>query len=220
MNKNLQRILCVRDDTARTILRNTVKQTVGFRRINPVEFNDILFKMEGQLWIAPRGEAEELDTFRQIIPYIVVKYKDDVIIYRRNNKSGEARLHNVSSLGFGGHIEESDLLYKRTGKNMIINLEDTIFNSIQREMKEELNVVPTIDELSCLGFINLDGNTHGKVNRVHLGFVMLYEPRVKPLLEEVDPGLEKYFTVDIAELKKAEGMFNLEPWSLCVVRLL
>jgi predicted NUDIX family phosphoesterase len=95
-----------------------------------------------------RSLAEEDENFKQVIPYVVI---------RRTRKQTEARLHDLYSLGIGGHINKDDV----AGADA-----DLLTVGMRRELTEEIKV----DEESCrlVGVIN-DNST--PVARVHVGFV-------------------------------------------------
>ena len=86
----------------------------------------------------PRDECENDDTFKQMIPYIIVKHGGRYLTYSRTDQSGEKRLVGKKSIGIGGHINQSDLPEGSTQLDAIIR------NCIIREVKEELGVdLPT-----------------------------------------------------------------------------
>ena len=56
----------------------------------------------------PREKAENDRRYRQIIPYVVLRYGDDLFSYVRISGS-EARLEGKVSVGIGGHVSRADL---------------------------------------------------------------------------------------------------------------
>src|SRR5215469_10379265 len=52
--------------------------------------------------------AETDLSFKQLIPYIVLRCRDQIFCYTRGSASGEARLRALRSLGIGGHICAED----------------------------------------------------------------------------------------------------------------
>lgn len=101
-----------------------------------------------------RGDVENDERFLQIIPYCFVQQQDNeynLLVCRRNKYSGEKRLHNSYSIGFGGHVNLSDagMLYKRniTAIPMVVRHPSAILDScVIREVNEEIRYVemPTI----------------------------------------------------------------------------
>jgi predicted NUDIX family phosphoesterase len=110
-----------------------------------------------------RNAAEQDPSHKQIIPYILVVQQGRFLLYRRTKKQGESRLHDKFSLGFGGHINDIDG-NKETDTNLILA-------AMIRELNEEL-FLPSVRQLSVVGFINDDTNPVGKV---HLGVAFIVE---------------------------------------------
>jgi hypothetical protein len=50
----------------------------------------------------PRSRAEDDPSFKQLIPYVVLKYRDQVFHYTRGQGGGEKRLRALRSVGIGG----------------------------------------------------------------------------------------------------------------------
>src|SRR4051794_40076126 len=61
-----------------------------------------------QLRYLPRPEAENDPSFKQLIPYVVLRCGDQLFHYRRGRAGSEARLRTLRSLGVGGHINPGD----------------------------------------------------------------------------------------------------------------
>lgn len=111
----------------------------------------------------PRAAMEEDPSFKQIIPYVVIRCRDAFFCYRRGTSQGETRLHSKRSLGIGGHVEEHDA-DGRPGQ-------DAYELALRRELAEEVDVrSPGI--LRRVGMINDDSTP---VGQVHLGVVHVYE---------------------------------------------
>ncbi len=55
-----------------------------------------------------RTHAERDPEFKQLIPYTVIFREDEVFVFRRLAGGGEKRLHDLLSIGIGGHIEPSE----------------------------------------------------------------------------------------------------------------
>jgi predicted NUDIX family phosphoesterase len=116
----------------------------------------------------PRSQAEDDPSFKQLIPYAVLKYRDQIFCYTRGQGGGEKRLRALRSIGIGGHINPIDH----------VSGEHPYRLGMLREVAEEVAIETTYRE-TCLGFINDDSLP---VGRVHLGIVHLFdleEPKVK-----------------------------------------
>ena len=103
--------------------------------------------------------AEQDESMKQIIPYMVFKHKDKYFIYKRLPQSGEERLREKYSMGIGGHI------------NPIDNSGDILKEGMKREFEEEVTY-PYDYKTKIIGFINDDSDSVGKV---HFGVVVLVE---------------------------------------------
>jgi predicted NUDIX family phosphoesterase len=56
----------------------------------------------------PRHEAEQNPKFKQLIPYVLFRSATQWFGYQRTSAGGERRLALKWSLGFGGHVNQSD----------------------------------------------------------------------------------------------------------------
>jgi len=102
-----------------------------------------------------RGVAEESPQYRQIIPYVVIRFGDQWFVLRRTKKGTDARLHEKVSLGIGGHI------------NPGLDLIDGLWKELDEEVAIEGDY-----ELTFAGILN-DEST--EVGRVHLGVVYILD---------------------------------------------
>ncbi len=167
-----------------------------------IQTNDNIFALN-QLWIGPRPHLEEDENFKQIIPYVILSHQGKIAVYQRTQKGGENRLHNMNSIGFGGHIDAFDLAYDADGT---INLDQTIETSAQREIDEEL-IVSDIISKTQLGYILDNSNP---VGRVHIGVVERWELATAEISSnEAEIKVLGLFELD--ELKQMTGA--MENWS-------
>lgn len=122
----------------------------------------------------PRSEVEEDPSFKQLIPYCLLKHGDELFQYTRGKGQGEGRLHAKRSVGIGGHISEEDAA----------GAADPYQGGMQRELDEEV-ILDCGFEQSIRGLINDDQT---EVGRVHLGVVHLFdldEPNVRAREEDL-----------------------------------
>ncbi|HVJ81830.1 MAG TPA: phosphoesterase, partial [Planctomycetia bacterium] len=56
----------------------------------------------------PRAEAELDPSFKQLVPYAVLRAGNAVFTYRRGKAGSESRLHDLWSIGIGGHVNPED----------------------------------------------------------------------------------------------------------------
>ena len=79
----------------------------------------------------PRDKVENDENYRQLIPYVVIKNKEEkIFIVKRTNKTTEKRLHNNYSLGMGGHINDQD-----KGSNNFQIFKNGMYREISEEIK-------------------------------------------------------------------------------------
>jgi predicted NUDIX family phosphoesterase len=109
----------------------------------------------------PRYEVETDPSFKQLIPYIVLKCGEMLFHYRRGSAGTEKRLEALRSVGIGGHISEADT----------VGGIDPYQTGMMRELTEEVDLGCQFTE-RCIGFINDDRTLVGSV---HLGVVHIFE---------------------------------------------
>ncbi len=109
----------------------------------------------------PRSKAETDPSYKQLIPYAVLRQGSDIFVYRRGKAGNEQRLHDLLSIGVGGHIGRGDM----------DNGDFSYRSAMLRELDEEIELKSAFQE-RCLGFINDDSTS---VGQVHLGIVHLFE---------------------------------------------
>lgn len=154
----------------------------------------------------PRSEVEEDPSWKQIIPYVVIRSRGSVFCYTRGSSQGEARLHRLRSLGVGGHVAEAD----SDGRSGL----DAYDAAMRRELDEEVDV-RSRGSMSLAGLINDDSNLVGSV---HLGVVHVYDLE-NPLVAPREAGLADSGFAPIAELAGARDEF--ETWSrFCIDEVL
>jgi predicted NUDIX family phosphoesterase len=132
----------------------------------------------------PRHEVEEDPSFKQLIPYVIFRYRDPqgrtlVFQYTRGKGQGEGRLHSKQSIGIGGHISLDDTA---TGEND--HATTAYAEGMRRELAEEVTIgTRYVEQLA--GLINDD---ESEVGKVHLGVVHIFDvesPNVQPLEADI-----------------------------------
>jgi predicted NUDIX family phosphoesterase len=111
----------------------------------------------------PRDEAEYNFNYKQVIPYVIIRHRNEFLLLKRTKKQTEKRLHDKYSLGIGGHINpvSSD------------SRDNIIMNGLYKELNEEISLSDPA-ELNFIGVINDESNS---VSRVHLGLLYVHEVR-------------------------------------------
>lgn len=148
---------------------------------------------------ARRREIEYDFTIKQVIPYVIVLDSEkNILIYRR--RGTETRLHNLWSLGIGGHINDTD--------RVPANFKATLFSGMKRECFEELGT--EVNEFSLIGLINEEQTD---VGHSHIGIV--FEAQITHDLPASDE-LKDWMFVSLDQLPS----YNFELWSSLALRLL
>jgi len=155
----------------------------------------------------PKKEAENDDSWKQIIPYQLFSYKNHVFVYKRGKKIGESRLAEKCSIGIGGHINSDDFNSDEFYKNQ--NFINFYKKALIREREEELHSFSSGKEY-FLGWINDDTEP---VGRVHLGAIHLTvfeKPEDIRIKEEESLNFVGWWDVK----KILENSSDFETWSV------
>ncbi len=144
----------------------------------------------------PRSEMESDPNFKQIVPYVVMKWRDQVFAYTRGKKATETRLQALRSIGVGGHISAEDAGL----------FESPYREAMFREVAEEVYLDSPYEE-RCIGLINDDSTP---VGQVHLGIVHVFE-LTAPKVKRREQALTQAGFVTLAELRTRREEF--ETWS-------
>ncbi len=103
---------------------------------------------------APRSAIEVDPAHKQVIPYLVLRDGERLFLMRRSRAGADARLHDLYSIGVGGHLNPGDR---------------DLQGGLRREWREEL-VAAFEPEFRLVGLLNDDTTD---VGRVHVGAVFV-----------------------------------------------
>jgi predicted NUDIX family phosphoesterase len=207
----------------------------GLKTNNLADYLEII---KNQREFKARGLMEQDENYKQIIPYMIFKFEEQLFLMQRATQASEERLKNKFTLGIGGHVRELDLNnlspsnlspsnlnnysseYRQNNnsyhKNSIsINkvsennsLTGEIFAWAEREFHEEIKYTGNLN-ITTLGLLNDDSNS---VGRVHLGLVLLLQgdnPEIK-----IKSELQAGFLCQTAAC--GEFLERMESWSQIV----
>lgn len=184
------------------------------------------------VWVK-RGPAEHDDTYRQILPYCLVVDKDlNILTYQRGKGGGEDRLHNLYSIGIGGHVD----LYDEYGHPLQSYYGNHINDSLERELQEEIYIdrhhEVTYGQLSLINYYednsaNKDTLVYGwiisnnnDVGKKHLGLVYIYivdNDEAKELI--LKEGEEDIANRSFKTIDEIMSMYDsLEDWSQILIK--
>lgn len=175
-----------------------------------------LFEVEGtnlfnqRSYLMDRDYCETDITHLQLLPYVLIANKQDGITkyftYRRGNKGNENRLHDLFSIGVGGHVEEAPTNVKP--------LESVIVECAKREIEEEIGVTVAPSTLLCaLANALVIYDCSNDVGQVHLGIAMTV------FVDDVNTGqIEEGVISDTGWYTACElRAMNLESWSSIIL---
>lgn len=157
--------------------------------------DEILAGLETAGEYRERGPVETDESYRQLVPYAIVRHDGRVLLLQRTDRGGDARLHNLYSIGIGGHIEPVD----GTGPGVARR-------ALDREVAEELHIGAYTAR--PIGIIHRDATP---VERVHLGVLYLLDSGGVPAVREVDKLTGRL--VEPAALAAVRE--RMEGWSQC-----
>lgn len=155
------------------------------------------------LLFRPRASVETDPSFKQLIPYVVFRWGDELFHYTRGSGAGEARLRAKRSIGIGGHINSADA----HGQG------DLYRSGMRRELAEEVNIDSRFSE-RIIGLV-YDPTT--PVGQVHLGIVHLVTLE-RPAVEPREAELMEAGFAPMRELWERRAEF--ESWSQVVLESL
>jgi predicted NUDIX family phosphoesterase len=138
-----------------------------------------------------RSEMERDPSFKQIIPYLVLRDETRYFLMQRTAAGGDERLHGRFSIGVGGHLNPGD---------------GGLLGGLGREWAEEL-VADFVPEFRLVALLNDDTTT---VGAVHLGAVYEADVGGRPIAIRETEKLTGGFATP-ADVAAVED--RLETWS-------
>ncbi|MCG7318670.1 NUDIX domain-containing protein [Brevibacillus laterosporus] len=173
----------------------------------PDRITKLMSNISTHYTVMRRGDAEEDPSFKQPIPYVVIRKGNELFMYKRLSGGGEARLHDKLSLGTGGHMNDEDTN----------SFEEVLEMNLLRELEEELDIQAAEREFNTIGFINDDLEEVGKV---HIGLLVTLDLDENAIVNvrEIEQLEGKWTTIE--ELLQPDTYERLESWSKFVVDVL
>jgi predicted NUDIX family phosphoesterase len=168
---------------------------LGVRPAGELELADLIRRRGA---FRARSAMEAHPTWKQVIPYPILRDGPRWFLMRRTRAGGDERLHDRYSIGVGGHVNPVDG-----------GLDGDLSGALEREWTEELDV----DFVPTFRFVGLLNDDTTSVGQVHLGLVYEGDAAGRP--------------VEIRETDKLSGGFvetgevaavanRLETWSRLV----
>jgi predicted NUDIX family phosphoesterase len=141
-----------------------------------------------------RGDAEEDPSHKQVIPYLVLRDGKRWFLMRRTRAGGDARLHDLWSIGVGGHLNPGD---------------GDVEGGLRREWAEEV-IADFEPDFQVVGLLNDDTTP---VGAVHLGVVFVADAAGRDVaIREVDKLTGAFADTD----EVAAVRDSMETWSRLV----
>jgi predicted NUDIX family phosphoesterase len=148
---------------------------------------------EGQF--RPRSEVEIDRSWKQVIPYLVLRDDSRYFLMRRTQAGGDARLHDRWSIGVGGHLNPGD---------------GDLAGGLRREWREEVRA-DFEPEFELIGLLNDDSTD---VGAVHVGAVYVAHAAGRPVeIRETD----KLSGAFAEPVEVAAVVDRMESWSALVL---
>lgn len=134
------------------VSRSALPDGAGWYGLRTAALDEFVVAVERDGRFEPRAEMERDPSFKQIIPYLVLRDGARYFLMQRTAAGGDPRLHGRYSIGVGGHINPGD---------------GGVLGGLRREWDEEL-VAEFMPEFQLVALLNDDTTA---VGAVHLGAV-------------------------------------------------
>jgi predicted NUDIX family phosphoesterase len=171
--------------------RQSFSAGLDWRGVRAMPFGPYLDVIRTAGTFRMRAEVEDDASWKQIIPYLVLRDGERIFLLRRTRAGGDARLHELYSIGVGGHVNPED---------------GDPLGGLRREWAEELSADFEPD-FEPVGILNDDSNP---VGAVHLGLVFSADADGRPVaIRETDKLTGGFATID----EVARVADRLETWS-------
>jgi predicted NUDIX family phosphoesterase len=158
----------VTDELVFVVPRGSIADEAGWYGIRSDGLDGFLAALERDGRYEERTAMEVDPSFKQIIPYLVLRDGERFFLMRRTRAGVDARLHDRYSIGVGGHLNPGD---------------GGVLGGLRREWHEEL-VADFEPEFRLIGLLNDDTTD---VGAVHLGAVYVADAAGRPVeIRETD----------------------------------
>jgi predicted NUDIX family phosphoesterase len=173
------------------VARSLVPLGLEWRGVRGVALEPYLEAAQQHGEFRPRDAAENDPSWKQLIPYLLLRDRQRIFLMRRTKAGGDERLHDRYTIGVGGHVNPDD---------------GDVLGGLRREWSEEIEA-DFEPEFEPIGVLNDDDNA---VGAVHLGLVYQADVGGRPVGIRERHKLEGAFA-SIAEVEAVAD--RLETWS-------
>jgi predicted NUDIX family phosphoesterase len=188
----------MRDELVLVVPRSLVIGADAWHGVRSADVAERLAAIERAGEFRPRVSMESDPSWKQVIPYLVLRDGDRTFLMRRTRAGGDARLHDLWSVGIGGHVNPAD---------------GGVAGGLAREWAEEI-VADFVPGFLPVGLLNDDTTDVGSV---HLGVVCIAEAGGRPVAVRETHKLAGAFASP-AEVRAVRD--SMETWSSLVVDFL
>ena len=171
--------------------RSLVMGEPGWRGVRSEGVESVLESVALRGAYRARREVEDDPSWKQVIPYLVLRDGRRIFLMRRTRAGGDARLHERHTIGIGGHVNPED---------------GDLMGGLRREWREELEADFEPD-FRLLGLLNDDEDPVGEV---HLGVVFAADAEGRAVAIREREKLEGWFAEPEAIAAVRD---RLESWS-------
>ena len=140
------------DERVFVVPRDAVIDEAGWYGLRTDGLDEFVAALERDGRYEPRDRMEEDPSFKQVIPYLVLRDGERYFLMQRTTAGRDARLHGRYSIGVGGHLNPGD---------------GGLLGGLRREWDEEL-VADFVPDFRLVALLNDDTT---EVGAVHLGAV-------------------------------------------------
>jgi predicted NUDIX family phosphoesterase len=179
------------DELVLAVPREALVPGDGWIGVRRVDLAEALAVVASTGRFVRRGDAEGDPSLKQVIPYLVLRDGERWFLMRRTRAGGDARLHDLGSIGVGGHLNPGDV---------------DVAGGLRREWREEVDA-DFLPEFTPVGLLNDDTTP---VGTVHIGFVYTADAAGRPVaIRETDKLTGAFATTE----EVAGAGDGLETWS-------
>jgi predicted NUDIX family phosphoesterase len=179
------------DERVYVVPRAAVIDEAGWYGLRTDGLDAFVVALEGLGRYEPRDMMEADPTYKQVIPYLLLRDGERLFLMQRTSAGGDARLHGRYSIGVGGHLNPGD---------------GGLLGGLRREWAEEL-VADFVPEFRLVALLNDDTT---EVGAVHLGAVYVAEAAGRRVaIRETDKLTGAFATLE----EVAAVADRLETWS-------
>ncbi len=179
------------DELVLVVPRASIVDGTGWRGVRATAPGPLLDAVARFGRFERRSSAEHDASLKQVIPYLVLRDGPRWFLMRRTRAGGDARLHDLHSIGVGGHLNPGDV---------------DLAGGLAREWAEEL-AADFVPRFRFVGILNDDST---EVGRVHVGAVYEADAAGRPVTVRETDKLEGRF-VETASVAAAYD--TMETWS-------